>query len=395
MDIHQQRRGPPPPPPPHAMIPDDSGSEIDTALNTPTDAHFYSSRWSLSSTFSSFPGRHSHHHHGSKRNSEVLFHKPLPTPQHTFRHHRASLPPLSLHIPPTHDTFPRSTQIIREEEDDNETMYTPLEGSVGDRFSMMFPSQVAAPAPPAPASPRQTEAETPNMRRKRRHHADVHFEKTLRMVERFSSGLSVGDTEGNAFCRQLEAYLRNWQAERPKPDMHNVATINLAHDRRRRARRHQRQLRQHHQLQQQRQRDRLHHITEKQRWQIELTKRDETIRALQEQLDHHQKPTAGFQVHVTRELRQLAGENAQLECEVERLERREAEERMLVAKAEQRCMEYGIMYQQRQRKWEATEAELRTTIAELERKVARLENESLQLYGRNLKLAHQLGQWAP
>ncbi|ORZ00358.1 hypothetical protein BCR43DRAFT_485091 [Syncephalastrum racemosum] len=392
MDVHNQCRGPPPPPPPHAMIPDDSCSEIDTALNTPTDAHFYSSRWSLSSAFSSFPGRHGHH--SSKRSSEMLFQKPLPTPQHTLRHHRASLPPLSLHMPTTHDGYPRATQIIREEEDDNETMYTPLEGSVSDRFSMMFSNQITPPAPSSPLFSRE-QTQTPVMRRRRRRQSDAHFEKTLQMVKSFSSGLSDGDTEGNAFCRQLEAYLRNWQAERPKPDMHNVATINLAHHRKQSARRHQRHLRQQRQLQQQRQRDRLNHITERQRLETELAKRDETIRALQEQLHQHQNPTAGFQVHVTRELRELAGANAQLECEVERLERREAEERMLVAKAEQRCMDYGIIYQQRQRKWEATEAELRTTIADLERKVTKLENESLQLYGRNLKLAHQLGQWAP
>lgn len=118
----------------------------------------------------------------------------------------------------------------------------------------------------------------------------------------------------------------------------------------------------------------------------------EQLQRWQEQLDQEKQV---YKVQISRELRQLAGDFAELEAEVESLRQRQQEDALHVRRVEEARKEVQEKSLQRQREFEEAEAALHVTISTLEQKIAKLEDDALQLYGKNLKLAHQLGQWAP
>ncbi|KAI9274266.1 hypothetical protein BDA99DRAFT_497028 [Phascolomyces articulosus] len=108
---------------------------------------------------------------------------------------------------------------------------------------------------------------------------------------------------------------------------------------------------------------------------------------------YHEKET--FKVQVSRQVRELAGTIAEQESQMDVLEKRRQQDALTINRveslkraAEQKC-------QKRLNEWETEEKGLRMTIATLEAKVVKLEQDTIVLYGKNLKLAHQLGQWAP
>ncbi|KAG2224168.1 hypothetical protein INT45_000183 [Circinella minor] len=107
----------------------------------------------------------------------------------------------------------------------------------------------------------------------------------------------------------------------------------------------------------------------------------------------HEKET--FKVQISREVRELAGALAEQESQMDVLEKRRQQDALTINRiealkraAEQKC-------QKRLDDWEVEEKKLRMTVATLEAKVVKLEQDTLVLYSKNLKLAHQLGQWAP
>ncbi|KAI9489019.1 hypothetical protein BDB00DRAFT_845305 [Zychaea mexicana] len=102
-----------------------------------------------------------------------------------------------------------------------------------------------------------------------------------------------------------------------------------------------------------------------------------------------------FKVQVSRQVRELAGALAEQECQNDVLEKRRQEDALTISRMETLKRQAEEKCQKRLINWEAEEKSLRMTVATLEAKIVKLEQDSLVLYAKNLKLAHQLGQWAP
>ncbi|KAI8142098.1 hypothetical protein BJV82DRAFT_617171 [Fennellomyces sp. T-0311] len=102
-----------------------------------------------------------------------------------------------------------------------------------------------------------------------------------------------------------------------------------------------------------------------------------------------------FKVEISRQVRELAGEVAEQECQIQVLEKRRQEDALTILRVETMKKKIEERCQQRLKGWEKEENQLRMAVATLEAKVVKLEQDALVLYGKNLKLATQLGQWAP
>ncbi|KAI7858116.1 hypothetical protein BDC45DRAFT_328265 [Circinella umbellata] len=107
----------------------------------------------------------------------------------------------------------------------------------------------------------------------------------------------------------------------------------------------------------------------------------------------HEKET--FKVQISREVRELAGTLAEQESQMDVLEKRRQQDALTINRIEAKKRAAEQKCQKRLDDWEAEEKKLRMTVATLEAKVVKLEQDTLVLYSKNLKLAHQLGQWAP
>lgn len=102
-----------------------------------------------------------------------------------------------------------------------------------------------------------------------------------------------------------------------------------------------------------------------------------------------------FQVQTSRELRELAGRIAELEVDAERLQDQHDKDLIYLQKAEDAQKKAKTQLEQSKREWKISEQNFQKTIASLEDKIAKLEQDALQLYSKNIKLASQLGEWAP
>lgn len=102
-----------------------------------------------------------------------------------------------------------------------------------------------------------------------------------------------------------------------------------------------------------------------------------------------------YQVQITRELREMASSMAELEIELESMERQHAVDRNeleIVRKGQYKSDE---SLQSKIDHWKMTESQFESKIAVLEGRVISLEQEVLVLYSKNLELARQLGELEP
>ncbi|KAL0087757.1 hypothetical protein J3Q64DRAFT_1734302 [Phycomyces blakesleeanus] len=109
----------------------------------------------------------------------------------------------------------------------------------------------------------------------------------------------------------------------------------------------------------------------------------------------HQRNLDIFKVQHSRDIREMACQIADLESEIESLERRHSEEssHFAIIKREQTAIEEKARLEKVE--WITVERELRQSIVVLEQKTIGLEGETVRLYGKNLDLAHRLGQMDP
>lgn len=102
-----------------------------------------------------------------------------------------------------------------------------------------------------------------------------------------------------------------------------------------------------------------------------------------------------YQVQITRELREMASSMAELEIELESMERQHAVDRNeleIVRKGQYKSDE---SLQSKIDHWKMIESQFESKIAILEGRVISLEQEVLVLYSKNLELARQLGELEP
>ncbi|KAI9020180.1 hypothetical protein CLU79DRAFT_756054 [Phycomyces nitens] len=109
----------------------------------------------------------------------------------------------------------------------------------------------------------------------------------------------------------------------------------------------------------------------------------------------HQRELDIYKVQHSRDIRAMSCQIVDLESEIESLERRHSEEssHFAIVKREQLASEEKARLEKVE--WITVERELRQSIVVLEQKTIGLEGETVRLYGKNLDLAHRLGQIAP
>ncbi|KAI9246590.1 hypothetical protein BY458DRAFT_560535 [Sporodiniella umbellata] len=117
---------------------------------------------------------------------------------------------------------------------------------------------------------------------------------------------------------------------------------------------------------------------------------------LQEGLQkQYRQQTDAFQLQVTRELRAMACQIADLETDLESAARENRQQQKVILALQAGASTLQDIDHRSLQQRQATEKELQTTIAQLHIQVASLEKESLVLYSKNLELAHQLGELEP
>ncbi|KAF7731768.1 hypothetical protein EC973_008283 [Apophysomyces ossiformis] len=109
----------------------------------------------------------------------------------------------------------------------------------------------------------------------------------------------------------------------------------------------------------------------------------------------YQRDYSACQVKISREMRTMAGHIAELEAELEEFHRRQEQDCVRVARADEHRKSAEDELRQRRKDWEDKEKILKQTIEELKQRVAELEKETVRLYQKNLDLVHELGKWAP
>jgi chromosome segregation ATPase len=109
----------------------------------------------------------------------------------------------------------------------------------------------------------------------------------------------------------------------------------------------------------------------------------------------HQKRFDANQVHLTRELRELAGQIVELEAELQGLERQHEQDMRLVESTKKSQWSAQEKLSQKKKEWDTRETELKMSIVKADQKIISLEKEALVLYGKNLEMAQHLGELDP